>query len=199
MRAASNKNTKHGTTDLPMIEMTRRTMLKRMGYTAAVCVAPLPAVGTVIGTASEARRLSFYHTHTRISLELVYHDGHRYVPEALTRINTFLSDFRTKDVHPIDPDLLDLLLATRTAIGTDQRFEVISGYRSPATNEMLRHQGASVAKASLHMQGRAIDVRLTNTQTNHLRQAALDLGRGGVGYYPQSDFIHLDTGDVRSW
>jgi len=182
-----------------MIETTRRAMLKRIGCAAAVCVAPLPVVGAVIGPAREARQLSFYHTHTRISLELVYHDGHQYVPEALVRINNFLGDFRTRDVFPIDPALLDLLQATRTAIGTKQRFEVISGYRSPTTNDMLRHQSTGVAKGSLHMQGRAIDVRLTDTRINHLRQAALDLGRGGVGYYPQSDFIHLDTGNVRSW
>jgi uncharacterized protein YcbK (DUF882 family) len=95
--------------------------------------------------------------------------------------------------------LLDILIATRTLIGSEQRFEVISGYRSPATNETLRNQTKGVAKDSLHMQGRAIDIRPTGVRTRNLHRAALDLGQGGVGYYPQSDFIHLDTGDVRSW
>jgi uncharacterized protein YcbK (DUF882 family) len=178
-----------------MTNKTRRALLSSIGCTVAVCAIPVPAIGTV----REPRLLNFYHTHTRAALELVYHDGRRYVPEALDRINTFLRDFRTQDVHPIDPDLLDMLLATQMAIGSDQRFEVISGYRSPATNELLRNRTDGVAKASLHTQGRAIDVRLTGVRTSNLRQAALDLGRGGVGYYPRSDFVHLDTGNVRSW
>ena len=170
-------------------------MLKGIGCTATVFAIPLP----VIGAAAEPRRLNFYHTHTRTNLELVYHDGHRYLTDALDRINLFLRDFRTRDVHPIDPGLLDILLATRSAVGAGERFEVISGYRSPATNEQLRNESDGVAKDSLHVQGRAIDVRLTGVRTSNLRQAALDLGRGGVGYYPNSDFIHLDTGSVRSW
>ncbi len=178
-----------------MIKTTRRAVLRGIGCTAAIFALP----GPVIGAGRELRRLSFYHTHTQASLELVYHDGQQYVPEALEQINTFLSDFRTRDVHPIDPDLLDMLLATRSAIGSDQCFEVISGYRSPTTNDMLRGKTNGVAKTSLHMQGRAIDVRLTGIQTSHLHRAAIDLGQGGVGYYPQSDFIHLDTGRVRSW
>jgi len=178
-----------------MTETTRRAVLKSIGCTAAVCTLPLP----VIGAGRESRRLSFYHTHTRSSIELDYHDGQRYVAEALERINTFLGDFRTDEVHPIDPDLLDMLLATQRALGTDQHFEVISAYRSPATNEMLRGKTSGIAKTSLHMQGRAIDVRLTGIQTNNLHRAALDLGQGGVGYYPQADFIHFDTGRVRSW
>jgi len=178
-----------------MTNKTRRTLLMSMGYTAAVCALPLPAIGAV----HAPRRLSFYHTHTRSELDIIYFDGDGYVPAALDRINLYLRDFRTRDTHPIDPGLLDILFEARTIIGTNQRFEVISGYRSPTTNEMLRKNTDGVAKSSLHMQGRAIDVRLTNVRTSKLRRAALDLGRGGVGYYPQSDFIHLDTGSPRSW
>lgn len=178
-----------------MIDKTRRALLMNIGCIATVCALPRPVIGAV----QEPRRLSFYHTHTRAKLELIYHDGHHYVPQALSRINTFLRDWRSRDVHPIDPNLLDMLLATRTILGSEQRFEVISGYRSPDTNEILRNQTQGVAKTSLHMQGRAIDVRLAGVRTSNLRRAALDLGRGGVGYYPQSDFIHLDTGAVRSW
>ena len=174
---------------------TRRALLQSMGYTVAACALPV----TVIGAGREPRRLSFHHTHTLATLDLVYHDGLRLIPEALDRINTFLRDFRTQEEHPIDPVLLDMLFAARAGIGSDRRFEVISGYRSPATNEMLRNRTDGVAKTSLHMQGRAIDVRLSGVRTDNLRRAALDLDRGGVGYYPQSDFIHLDTGRPRSW
>jgi len=178
-----------------MTNKTRRTLLTNLSYTAAVFALPVPVIRAV----HAPRRLSFYHTHTRTELDIVYFDGDGYVPAALDRINLYLRDFRTRDTHPIDPGLLDILFEAQTAIGTNQRFEVISGYRSPATNEMLRRNTDGVAKTSLHMQGRAIDVRLTDVRTSTLRRAALDLGRGGVGYYPQSDFIHLDTGNPRSW
>jgi len=178
-----------------MTNKTRRALLTSLGYTAAVCALPLPVIGAI----HAPRRLSFYHTHTRTELDIVYYDGDNYVPEALDRINIYLRDFRTRDIHPIDPGLLDILFEARTALSSNQRFEVISGYRSPATNQMLRNNTDGVAKTSLHMQGRAIDVRLTDVRTSTLQRAALDLGRGGVGYYPQSDFIHLDTGNPRSW
>lgn len=144
------------------------------------------------------RQLSFHHTHTDERLSIVYRSAGRYVPSALARINWLLRDFRTGQVHPIDPRLLDILYAlnTRCACTT---FEVISGYRSPATNAMLRRTGDGVARRSLHMEGRAIDVRLRNFETARLHAAALSLGQGGVGYYPESDFVHLDTGRVRTW
>ncbi len=180
---------------LIMVNKTRRALLTHIGRAAAVCTVPT----SVLGAVKESRWLSFYHTHTRATLELAYHDGYNYVPDALARINTFLRDWRSRAIHPIDPSLLDMLLTTRTLLGSEQRFEVLSGYRSPATNELLRKQTAGVARSSLHMQGRAIRIRLTGVRTRKLQQAALDLGLGGVGYYPKSDFIHLDTGAVRSW
>ena len=184
-----------------MTDPTRRTLLRRLGYAAACAVPGTTLAGSLTAVASspEPRRLRFYHTHTRSRLELAYHDGDRYLPEALERIDVFLRDFRTRDVHPIDPNLLDILSAIRSTFDTDGCFEVISGYRSPATNEDLRRRTDGVAKASLHMQGRAIDVRLAGVRTNRLRRAATDLARGGVGYYPKSDFIHLDTGRFRTW
>lgn len=178
-----------------MTNKLRRSLLKSIGCTTAVCALPFPVFGAI----HEPRQLNFYHTHTRLELDVIYHDGSHYLPDALNRIDKFLRDFRTRDVHPIDPGLLDILFEIRVAIGSNQRFEVISGYRSPATNEMLRNHTDGVAKTSLHMQGRAIDIRLTDVRTSKLHRAALDLGRGGVGYYPQSDFIHLDTGNPRSW
>ncbi len=145
------------------------------------------------------RGLAFYHTHTGERLKTVYYAGGDYVPDALEEINHLLRDFRTGDVSPIDPQLLDILAEVRALTGSRAEFQIISGYRSPQTNAMLRSTSSGVAKKSLHMQGRAIDVRLTQFDTAKLRKAALSLRAGGVGYYPGSDFVHLDTGRVRSW
>jgi len=132
-------------------------------------------------------------------LTVEYFGGGTYVPDALTTVNHFLRDFRTGDVHPIDPSLLDLLYHLNDLTGSAKPFQVISGYRSPATNEMLRHRSEGVASGSLHMKGQAIDVRLADVALPKLRAAALAVGRGGVGFYPASNFVHVDTGRVRAW
>jgi uncharacterized protein YcbK (DUF882 family) len=174
---------------------TRRRVLR------ALALAPL---GCALGRAgaaqaAEERGLAFQHTHTGESLDLVYFARGRYLPDALARVDRLLRDFRTGETHTIDPALLDTLHALCTACGRGA-FEIISGYRSPKTNAMLRSRGGGgVASGSLHLAGRAIDVRLAGVRTDRLRDAAIALGRGGVGYYPGSDFVHLDTGRVRSW
>ena len=151
--------------------------------------------------ATEARELSFYHTHTREHLNVVYWEDGRYVDEALDKINEFLSDFRTGDAVPMDRELLDLIYDVRDSLGSDGTYQIISAYRSPKTNEMLRNRGSSsgVAKKSQHLLGKAIDVRLTDVPTARLRDAAVHLQRGGVGYYEASNFVHMDTGRVRRW
>ena len=127
-----------------------------------------------------------------------FSDG-SYLQDALASVNHFLRDFRTDEVHAIDPGLLDLLHGLSDLTGTAKPFQVISGYRSPATNEMLRHLSEGVAGGSLHMKGLAIDIRLADVPLAKLRSAALAAERGGVGYYPASDFVHVDTGRVRAW
>ncbi len=154
---------------------------------------------SVFADTVSGRELHFTHTHTGEKLAVEYFSGGDYVPDALTTVNHFLRDFRTGDVHPIDPGLLDLLYRLSHKTGTSAPFQVISGYRSPATNEMLRHRSEGVAAGSLHMQGQAIDIRLADVRLPSLRQAALDERRGGVGFYPASDFVHVDTGRVRQW
>ncbi len=149
--------------------------------------------------AYDARQLSFYHTHTQLSLDVVYYENGEYVDSALARINRFLKDFRTGDVAEMDPKLLDILYDLRSELGSEATYEVISAYRSPKTNEMLRANGAGVARNSQHLLGNAIDVRLRGTKTKQLRDTALEMQRGGVGYYEKSDFVHLDTGRVRRW
>lgn len=149
--------------------------------------------------AADARQLSFYHTHTRLSLEVVYYQNGDYDQSALDRINRFLKDFRTGDVEEINPELLDLLHDIRNDLDSDAAYEVISAYRSPKTNEMLRTTTEGVAKNSHHLKGDAIDVRLRGVRIGKLRDTALRMGRGGVGYYPKSDFVHVDMGPVREW
>ena len=147
----------------------------------------------------DKRSLSFYHTHTQKELSLTYAIGRRYSHKALLKINNYLGDFRTGETHPIDPQLLDILWAIQKRSRKKGIFSVISGYRSQATNECLRANSTGVARQSLHMQGKAIDVRFSELSTDQLQYYALDLRAGGVGYYPDSDFIHLDTGKYRSW
>ncbi|MCP3849407.1 MAG: DUF882 domain-containing protein [Gammaproteobacteria bacterium] len=160
---------------------------------------PFSAQAQMAGGLSTARKLSFYHTHTGKKLSLIYHDGHSYQPLELLKINQFLGDFRTGEIHPIDPNLLDSLYLLQQKTGVENHFEVISGYRSPKTNAKLRNKSKGVAKRSLHMQGKAIDVRLPGFDSKELRNTAIAMKLGGAGYYRRSDFIHLDTGRVRHW
>lgn len=146
-----------------------------------------------------SRELTFTHTHTSERLAVEYFHGGEYVQGALAAIDHFLRDFRTNEVHAIDPSLLDLLHHLNGLTESTRPFQVISGYRSPATNQQLRQRSEGVAAGSLHMKGQAIDIRLADVPLAKLRSAALAAKRGGVGYYPASDFVHVDTGRVRFW
>ena len=151
------------------------------------------------GTTSDARSLSFYHTHTGKALSVVYYKNGAYAPSALAAIDDFLKDFRNGDEHHMDPALLDVLFEIKQRTGTHAPFQVISAYRSPDTNQMLRNTTVGVAKDSMHLRGQAIDVRLADVPLDSLRSVALDLKKGGVGFYPESQFVHVDTGRVRRW
>ena len=146
----------------------------------------------------EPRAITLKNLHTDETLHAVYWENGEYVPDALQAVNHVLRDFRTGEVHPIEPELLNLISDVRTRLGSKAPFQVISGYRSPQTNAMLREQSAEVAQHSLHMDGKAIDIALEDVQLDYVRMAALDLSRGGVGYYP-GRFVHLDVGPVRRW
>lgn len=180
----------------------RRNLNKSWSVALVSAVASLSA-GSPLSVNSAAtideRRLSFYHTHTRESLDITYTVNGEYQTAALTKINEFLSDFRTGDVEVVDPELLDLIHDVRESLGSEGIFEVISAYRSPKTNEMLRARSGGVARNSQHVLAKAIDVRLRGVETARLRDAAIELQRGGVGYYAKSDFVHMDTGRVRRW
>jgi uncharacterized protein YcbK (DUF882 family) len=148
---------------------------------------------------ADRRAVSFLHTHTGERLRAEYYVGGQYLPECLARVNYLLRDFRTGEVHPIDRALLDILFILQRESRQRTSFEVISGYRSPVTNAMLRKTTEGVAQHSMHVVGRAIDVRLEGFPTAQLHTLARSLARGGVGYYPRSNFVHVDTGRVRFW
>ena len=145
------------------------------------------------------RTIEFVHTHTGESLAVVYKRDGEFVAESLRRLDEFLRDHRTGEVQSIDPDLFDILWEIRAEVGGDEPFHLVSAYRTAETNETLRKAGRNVARNSQHVQGKAIDFRLPGVGTARLRDAALALGRGGVGYYEGSDFVHVDTGRVRRW
>jgi uncharacterized protein YcbK (DUF882 family) len=146
-----------------------------------------------------ARRLSFDNLHTGEKLDVAYWEGGAYVPQALNAVNHVLRDFRTGEVHVIAPQLLDLLTALTATLETRAALGVISGYRSPQTNAMLCEKSSQVASGSLHMLGDAIDIHIDGVETTRVRDAAEQLAIGGVGYYPTSDFVHVDIGRVRRW
>ena len=173
----------------------RRFLAASLGAAAG-----LSSIGRARAAATPAaHRLAFYHIHTAEKLTITYREHGALVPGALEEISRYLRDFRTGQVHEIDVGLLDALCDVYAAFDGRGNFEVISGYRSPRTNAALRHVTTGVAEHSLHVEGRAIDVRLTSAKTTALRDAAIALARGGVGYYPESNFVHLDTGRVRTW
>jgi len=162
--------------------------------TASLVLLPLQ-----LSTAVDERHLKFFHTHTSERMDVTYRRGEEYVPEGLRDINTFLSDFRNGKSVDIDPHLLDLLYDLREALGSTGTYEVISAYRSLETNEILRSRSSGVAKNSLHLTGQAIDIRLNGVALSALRDTAIAMQRGGVGYYASSNFVHVDTGRIRRW
>lgn len=173
----------------------RRIFLRGVSV-AALALAPM---GAAFALAAKRRSLTFVHTHTGERLSTVYFQNGTYNASSLERVNYLLRDFRTDDIHPIDPGVLDILFDLQTLANRDEPYQVICGYRSPATNALLRSRSNGVAEHSLHIQGRAIDVRLGGFPTRKLHELALQMGRGGVGFYAKSDFVHLDNGAVRFW
>jgi uncharacterized protein YcbK (DUF882 family) len=149
---------------------------------------------------AQDRLLLLYNTHTGERLDIAYRRGEQYIPSALAKLDYFLRDHRTGDIRHFDPRLYDILADLTASVGRPGgEIDIVCGYRTPSTNESLRAHTTGVAKNSLHIQAEAIDLRVPGVDTLQLRKAALALGRGGVGYYPHSDFIHVDTGRVRQW
>ncbi|WP_293267340.1 YcbK family protein [Neptunomonas sp.] len=179
-------------------QQSRRDFLRHMGSITAGLAVSSSALGA-IQTASFDKTLMFQNLHTGEALKTTFYAAGDYVTESLDNINYLLRDHRSNQVGNMDPQLLTLLHDLKNMLGSADPFHVISGYRSPETNAMLNQRSNNVAKKSLHMQGKAIDIRLPGIDTKHLHQAALALQGGGVGLYTRSDFIHLDVGRVRQW
>ena len=180
----------------------RRGFLKRLaaaGALGAMGTRALAALPGPVSAPAPVRELGFLNLHTGEKLRVPYWENGRYLQDALAEINHVLRDHRANAVHAIDTGLLDLLARLQAAVGNSRAFEVISGYRAPSSNEMLRARSSGVAQGSLHLQGKAIDIRLSGVPLADLRDAARSLRAGGVGYYPREQFVHVDTGRVRAW
>ena len=175
---------------------TRRSLL-RGGTAAIVAGVASPAIARIAPT--DYRAVAFNNLHTGEKLKVDYWVEGRYVPDALHEVNHVLRDYRNDEVHQIDPKLLDLLNHLHRRLDSAAPFQVISGYRSPQTNAMLHKRSHGVATHSLHMKGMAIDIRLPDRKLADLHNTALAMKAGGVGYYPKSDFVHVDVGRVRRW
>jgi uncharacterized protein YcbK (DUF882 family) len=190
-----------------MMQWSRRRLLKAGALVAGASAAGAWAQGASAQTLGRGgaqgrfvvKRLALQNLHTPESLDVEFFRDGTYVPEAVAAIQVLLRDYRTGEQHSIDPKLLDNLHELALAIGVDPVFGVISGYRSAQTNELLRERGSGVAPRSLHLAGRAIDVRLAGVDCADLADGAFRLRRGGVGYYRRSEFVHLDTGAFRTW
>lgn len=177
----------------------RRRFLSAASGLAVLGTLPTIARAT-FQTTSSSRNLAMDNTHTREKIQLIYAVGTRYVPKALTDLNHFLRDHYSGHIGRMDAGLYDIMYSLRAALKVHTPYEIISGYRSLETNERLRTtRGGGVARHSLHVDGKAIDLRLPGVPLMELRDAALALKAGGVGYYPGSNFVHVDTGRVRTW
>lgn len=178
----------------------RRNFLK-MGIAGVVAgIVPFISAKSVLAANNyDTWKISFRHTHTGESFSGVYRVGNKYLPEAFERLSYVLRDFRTNEVFPMDPHVIDILSVIQRKTGSSEPMETLSGYRSPKTNAMLRGNSSGVASNSFHMYGQAIDMRIPGYRTSMVRNVAKSLEAGGVGYYPRSNFVHVDTGKVRDW
>jgi len=179
--------------------MDRRNFLKISLMAAGTMLYPVSVAATVKNLLFPRRRLSFYNTQTQENLTVTYFESGEYSSASLQKINYLLRDHRTGEIQPIERDLLDLLFAITQTAKNRAPIHIISGYRSPSTNAMLRRRNKSVASGSLHMLGKAADIRFVDCPSRRLREIAIRLSAGGVGFYPRNNFVHVDTGPVRTW
>lgn len=192
---------------IPQAEMDRRSFLGLGAATLGGVILPSLISPALAGNLNSgmveqgSRRLSFRNAHTGESFSGVYRVGNKYLPDAFKQINMVMRDFRTNQVYPMDPRVIDIVYTVHRMTGKRAPLEILSGYRSPKTNAMLRGKSSAsgVAKKSLHMQGQAVDLRMEGFSTARLSDIAASLRAGGVGYYAKSNFVHMDSGDVRTW
>jgi uncharacterized protein YcbK (DUF882 family) len=186
------------------LESGRRAFLKTMAAAAGGLLLPaslvIPAQAkTTAGTGESTRRISLVSLNNGDKFDGAYWADGRYLPQALKKLNALMRDSHNGQVCKIDPKLFDQLWRLQKSLDTDEAFEVVCGFRSRKTNAMARRRSREVAKQSLHMSGRAVDLRLEGTSIGSIAEAARSMEAGGVGYYPHSGFVHIDTGAVRTW
>jgi len=179
------------------ILFSRRSFVAAAAGVAAALI--LPSAPALALSKKDVRKLCFDHTHTGESMDVTYWADGNYVKNGLKQVNHLLRDFRNDKQKAIDPELLDQMVLLQRKLGSKGRFEIISAYRSPQTNRMLRRNSYGVAKNSFHLQAKAIDIRLSDVDLYTMRAAAVEMNAGGVGIYTGADFMHIDTGPVRSW
>ncbi|MDD5580182.1 MAG: YcbK family protein [Methylobacter sp.] len=177
----------------------RRRFLKNIAYGSLLAFGGTNMANAGILHFPSFKSLALENMHTGDKLKLTYFEAGSYIKDALQEISYLFRDYHTGDTHPIDPALLDQLYDLKLILGVRKPFHLISGYRSPVTNARLRRESHGVAKNSFHMQGRAIDIQIAGVETKRIRNAAIAMKSGGVGYYPRTDFVHLDTGNFRTW
>jgi len=182
-----------------MLNKTRRKIVNCGFAGLAALVTGLYKVMPAQARQTVGHSVSIRNAHTGETFKGVYRVGSYYVPAAFRKINKVMRDHRTGEVHPIDPKLVDTLARLQQRCNCKQPIDVLSGYRSPKTNNMLRRNTSGVAKNSYHMKGQAADIRIPGSSTSRVRDMAQGLRVGGVGYYPRSGFVHVDTGNVRTW
>jgi uncharacterized protein YcbK (DUF882 family) len=187
------------TTGICRAELSRRSFIGVVFFSGLASLSPYPVLGAIRDCILPERSLSLYNPNTRESLHTTYWSNGRYQQKALSEINHIMRDRRTGEIKPIHTDLLDLLYAIGTELKTQEPFHIISGYRSSRTNALLRKYSKNVAKNSLHIQGKAADIRLPGCRLSSLRREVVNLKGGGVGYYPRHKFIHIDIGPIRYW
>ena len=175
----------------------RRRLLALGGAVLGVSLLPLPALATL--STPRPRILTLSNLNTGESLKAEFFDGKGYIKEELTRLNHFFRDYRANKMTSIDPGLFDQLYRLQVLLGSHKPVQLISGYRAVDTNEEMRAHRRGVAKKSYHTKGQAMDFHIEGVALNQVRKAALSMRAGGVGYYPRSNFVHIDTGPVRTW
>lgn len=180
-------------------DMTRRTLLGAFAATMVTAAPHFPGVTAYARGSGDIRKLNFYSGRTGEKINIIYCIDGSYIPESLAEINHFFRDWRNNKVHKIDPRTVDILAAAHNLLRVNEPYMLLSGYRSPETNAMLRARSRGVARNSLHMKGQAADVRLQSRSVSEIARAAAACKAGGVGRYSGSNFVHMDCGMVRSW
>lgn len=179
--------------------MTRRALLGAFAATAVTAAPTYTKAAGFLRGAGDIRRLKMYSGRTGERLDMIYWVDGKYIKDAVKEVNYFMRDWRIDQVKSIDPRTLDIVAAVHNLLDVDEPYLLLSGYRSPQTNAMLRRRSRGVAKNSLHIKGQANDVRLATRSVNQIAKAALACRAGGVGRYSRSNFVHMDSGDIRTW